>query len=121
MLNNTTNLAEFGMREIRMARDLFDAWLRNGLPGDFEFDGVTVMLNPRSGMVFLTNAEYQVAVIGDTLPEELVSFYTSPYEGHEGTLDELTEMFDAETWNSEDIEWYEVLVLNSEYREYKRA
>jgi len=109
MLNNTTDLAKFGMREIRMARDLLEAWLRNGLPDDFEFDGVTVMLNPRSGMVFLTNAEYQVAVIGDTLPEELVSFYASPYEGHEGTLVQLNEMFNPTTWNGEDIEWLEEL------------
>jgi hypothetical protein len=106
MTNNTTNLADFGMREISMARDLLDAWLVNGLPADFEFDCVTVMLNPMSGMVFLTNAEFQVAVISDG---KLVSFYSSPYEGHEGTLAELIDMFDADTWNGEDIEWLEDL------------
>ena len=103
---NTTDLADFGTREIRMARNLLDAWLTHGLPDHFEHDGVTVMFNPQSGWVFLTNAEYQVAVEEDG---ELFSFYTSPCHGHEGTLDELNEMFDAETWNGEDIEWLEEL------------
>jgi hypothetical protein len=102
MINNTTDLAKFGIRELKMARDLLDAWFRNGPPGDFMIEGVTVMFNPQSGWVFLTNAEYQVAVEEDG---ELFSFYTSPCHGHEGTLDELNEMFDAETWNGEDIEW----------------
>ena len=106
MINNTTDLAKFGIREIIMARDLLDAWVRNGLPEEFMSEGVTVMFNPKSGWVFLTNAEYQVAVEEDG---ELFSFYTSPYHGHEGTLDELIEMFDAETWNGEDIEWLEEL------------
>jgi hypothetical protein len=104
-MNNTTDLADFGMREIRMARDLLEAWCEHGLPDDFENDGVVAMLNPMSSYVFLTNAEFQVAVVGDT--GELVSFYTSPCDGHEGTLDELIEMFDADTWNGEDIEWLE--------------
>ena len=105
-MDNTTDLAEFGYREIGIARDLLDAWLNNGLPADFNIEGVTVMLNPMSDTVFLTNAEFQVAVLSDG---ELVSFYLSPYEGHEGTLAELVEMFDAETWNGEDIEWLEEL------------
>tara|TARA_R110002153_G_scaffold203824_1_gene356713 strand:- start:6218 stop:6571 length:354 start_codon:yes stop_codon:yes gene_type:complete len=102
----TTDLGDFGMREIRMARDLLDAWVLNGLPDDFENDEVTVAFNRMSGYVFLTNAEFQVAVIDDRY---LVSFYSSPWEGHEGTLAELVEMFDAETWNGEDIEWLEEL------------
>jgi hypothetical protein len=104
--DNTTDLADFGMREIKMARDLLDAWLYNGLPDDFDFDKVTVMLNPASGNVFLTNAEFQVAVLDCC---ELASYYVSPCDGHEGTLAELVEMFDADTWNSEDIEWFEEL------------
>ena len=106
MTDLTSDLGDFGIREIKMARDLLDAWVNLGLPADFLFDGVTVMLNPMSGYVFLTNAECQVAVIEDG---ELVSFYSSPWEGHEGTLAELVEMFDAETWNGEDIEWLEEL------------
>ena len=104
--DNTTDLGDFGHREIETARDLLDAWCEHGLPDDFDHDSVTVMLNPMSGYVFLTNADYQVAVIEDG---ELVSFYSSPYEGHEGTLTELIEMFDAETWNGEDIEWLDNL------------
>ena len=105
----TTNLADFGMREIKMASDLLDAWCNRGLPDDFENDEVALALNRNSGYVFLTNCEFQVAVIGDTLPEQLVSFYSSPWDGHEGTLAELVAMFDAETWNGEDIAWLEEL------------
>ena len=89
---NTTDLADFGTREIRMARNLLDAWLTHGLPDHFEHDGVTVMFNPQSGWVFLTNAEYQVAVMEDG---DLVSFHTSPYGAYGGTLVELNEMSDA--------------------------
>ena len=103
---NTTDLADFGTREIRMARDLLDAWLTHGLPDHFDHDDVTVMFNPQSGWVFLTNAESHVAVLEDG---ELFSFHTSPYGGYEGTLVELNEMLDAETWHSEDIEWLEEL------------
>lgn len=99
---NTTDLADFGQREIRIAAALLNAWCETGLPADFDHDKVTVMLNPMSNTVFLTNAEYQVAIFDY---DRLVSFYSSPYEGHEGTLAELNDMFDAETWNGEDIEW----------------
>lgn len=106
MVNNTTDLAEFGIREIKMARDLLDAWLRTGLPDDFEPDEVTVMLNPHSGWVFLTNAEFQTAVLDNN---RLVSFYCSPYEGHEGTMEGLNKMFNIRTWNGEDIDWFRQL------------
>ena len=112
----TTDLADFGMREIGMAADLLNAWCHHGLPDDFEHDEVTVMLNRQSGNVFLTNAECQVAVLGDDVSldswRHLVSFYSSPYEGHEGTLAQLIEMFDPDTWNGEDIEWFEAVYEN---------
>ena len=109
----TSDLADFGMREIGMAADLLNAWCEYGLPDDFENDKVTVMLNRHSGNVFLTNAECHVAVLGAT-PDanRLVSFYSSPYEGHEGTLAQLIEMFDPDTWNGEDIEWFEAVYEN---------
>ena len=106
-MNNTTDLADFGVREIMMARDLLDAWMRDGLPNDFDPEGVTVMLNPMSGWVFLTNSDFEVAIVEDC---RLVTFHTSPYDGHEGTLAELVIMCDPDTWNGEDIRWLASLI-----------
>lgn len=97
----TENLADFGMREIGLLRDLLDAWLNSGLPDDFDDDGVKPAFNRNSGYVFLTNDEYQVCV---EVEGKLESFYTTPYDGIEGTYDELLDEVD-EDWNEEDIEY----------------
>lgn len=85
-MSTTTDFAKFGNRERKMAEELLRAWREQGLPDDFDDDKVTIMMNHNSGNVFLTNAEYQVAMMnGDTLE----SFYTCPYCGHEGFKDEM--------------------------------
>lgn len=81
----TTDLAKFGWREKGMAADLLIA-AKKGLPEDFDDDEVTVMMNMNSGNVFLTNSEYQVAMMnGDALE----SFYSCPECGHEGFKEEM--------------------------------
>lgn len=81
----TTDLSDFGYREITMTRDLLSAWLDKGLPDDFEENEVTVMLNMNSGNVFLTNSEFQVAMMnGDALE----SWYYCGNCGHEGFADD---------------------------------
>jgi hypothetical protein len=100
----TTDLADFGHREKMMAAELLQN--SGNLPDDFANDGVTIGFNRMSDYVFLTNAEFDVAIMEDG---ELVSFYNSPYEGHEGTFKELLEMFDRDTWVGEDIDWFEDL------------
>ena len=97
----TTDLADFGMREHETTRDLLHAWIEFGLPDDFEHDEVRVALNMGSGIVFLTNAEFQVAVLRDGY---LVSWYSSPFSGHEGTAADLAAEVD-DTWNGEDVRW----------------
>lgn len=82
----TTNLAEFGMREIILAKNLLTAWVDNGLPSDFEQDEVVIMMNKNSGNVFLTNSEFQVAMEDGG---KLYSFYSTPYNGIEGSLEDL--------------------------------
>lgn len=103
-MTTTTNLADFGFREIKMARDLLDAYINNGLPEDFEQSGVTVMMNQNSGNVFLTNDEFQVAMESDG---KLYSFYSSPYEGKEGSFDDL--LAEYGDMHSEDQEWFKEL------------
>lgn len=82
----TTDLGEFGHREWLLARDLLDAMIDDGLPEEFENDGVHLMFNRNSGHVFLTNSEYQVAMMNG---DKLESFYSCPECGHEGFKDEI--------------------------------
>lgn len=97
----TTNLAEFGFRELAIAGELLTALAHNGCPEDFNMDGVTVMFNRNSGCVFLTNSDYQVAMLCDG---KLESFYSSPYEGKEGFFDDFLEEF--ADMHHEDQEWF---------------
>ena len=82
----TTDLSKFGFREIKMASELLNAWIKNGLPEDFENNEVTVMMNTNSGFVFLTNSEYQVAMMNG---DNLESFYSCPNCGHEGFKEDM--------------------------------
>lgn len=80
----TTNLADFGIREISLLIDLLVAWRDHGLPDDFNDEGVVPMLNKNSGHVFLTNDDYQVVMINN---EKLESWYSCGNCGHEGFLE----------------------------------
>jgi hypothetical protein len=82
----TTDLSRFGYREKSMAADLLKAMCKIGLPEDFNDDEVTVMMNTNSGNVFLTNSDYQVAMMNG---DKLESFYTCPNCGHEGFKEEM--------------------------------
>lgn len=70
--------------------------------------GITVMMNQNSGNVFLTNSEFQVAMLADN--GTLYSFYSSPYEGKEGSFEDLlTEYNDM---HHEDQEWFRDVAKN---------
>lgn len=77
----TTDLSRFGYRERKMTRELLQAWEDQGLPEDFGDEEVTVMFNFYSGNVFLTNSEYQTAMLNGDMLE---SFYNCPNCGNEG-------------------------------------
>lgn len=87
----TNDLSKFGYREQELTKDIILAWKKHGLPEDFYNDGVEIAFNTHSGYVFLTNSDYQVAIEEDG---KLVSFYSTPYEGREGTLEELLEEYE---------------------------
>ncbi len=80
-----TDLSQFGYRERKMAAELLTASC-NGLPDDFSGDGMTVAMNVNSGYVFLTNADYQVAMMNG---DNLESWYTCPECGHEGFKEDM--------------------------------
>lgn len=102
-MTTTTNLADFGTRELFILRDLISLMME-GLPSDFANDGVHPMFNQSSGCVFLTNSDYQVAMING---DKLESFYTSPYKGLEGFYDDLKEQY--EDMDEEDKQWFDSL------------
>lgn len=104
----TSDIAKFGARERAILVELLKAWSRDGLPSDFYDEDVVPMFNLNSGYVFLTNADYQVAIMEDG---KLVSHYSLPYGGLEGTLSELREEFarDGDSWHDDDIEAFRSL------------
>ena len=97
----TENLSDFGYRELKEAGKLLTA-ISNGLPEDFYDDGIKVAFNMNSGYVFLTNSDYQVAMY-DEESDSLYSFYTTPYEGLEGSYEEL--LLDLDNMHPEDREF----------------
>lgn len=72
MTYTTTNLADFGIRELAKLAELIEAMKEQGLPDDFSDDGVVPMMNKASGNVFLTNSNYEVAMLNG---DDIESFY----------------------------------------------
>ena len=86
----TTNLADFGYREIALARDLLNAYLEHNNT-NYLGDGVQVWFNKNSGCVFLCDEDYNTAMECDG---NLEDWLTTPYEGREGFLENLTAEYD---------------------------
>lgn len=91
MANNTqnpvvTDFAQFGYREREMAAELLTASVKQGFPEDFSDEGVTIAMNMNSGYVFLTNENFDVAMMNG---DKLESWYTCPYCGLEGFKEDM--------------------------------
>lgn len=82
----TSDLADFGTSELTELSLLIKAMQTQGLPKDFNDDEVVPMFNKNSGFVFLTNSDYQVAMLNGPVLE---SFYSCPQCGHEGFLEDM--------------------------------
>ena len=100
-------------RERALAIELLQAWGEQGLPNDFYEEGVKLACNRNSGYVFLVNDEYQCAMMNGN---NLECFYTSPYDGREGFIDELFDDYieDKDAWHEYDIEWLNDIKSNLE-------
>ena len=83
----TADFSKFGYREREHAKVLLNAWNEQGLPFYFQNKQVTVMMNTRSGNIFLTNADCQVAMMNG---DKLESFYHDAETGEEGFEEELS-------------------------------
>ena len=82
----TTDLAQFGSREMDITIKLLTSWQKHGLPNNFLEKEIIIMFNKESGNVFLTNSEYQVAMLNGN---KIELFYSCPVCGHEGFLEEM--------------------------------
>jgi hypothetical protein len=83
----TTNLAEFGYRELKLLELLLTAMREQGLPNDFYNDEVHPMMNKNSGNVFLTNSDYQCAMMNG---DKLETWYNCYNCGHEGFAEDCS-------------------------------
>lgn len=101
MTYTTTNLADFGIGELRMLEKLIGAMEAQGLPDDFDNDGVHPMMNRASGNVFLTNSNYEVAMMNGN---DLESFYFLSYHGNEGFLCDLLDEYENGNIEPEDFD-----------------
>jgi|GEM_PF-1030613 len=101
MTNNyTENLADFGFREIKLVRDLLDAWVEHGLPKGFDNDQIKPAFNKFSGFVFLTNSECQVAMLHCGV---LQLWHFTPYMGYEGFIDDLLQEHKPTDLHEDDV------------------
>ena len=103
-MNNpyTENLADFGLREIRLLNDILSAWLSTGLPEPFDNTGVKPALNKNSGYVFLVNDDYQVAMLNGG---RLELFHSLPYSGYEGFLSDLITEYCPGALDEDDVQY----------------
>ena len=76
----TCDLSKFGYRELSEASELLKLYSDN--PSDFLGDGITLNLNMNSGIVFLSDEDYNVAIEEDG---KLEQFFNCPECGNEGT------------------------------------
>lgn len=97
-LNPMATLDQFGYVELMELNRLITAYANAGthhdgktyayLPETWYDDNVHPDFNPNSGMVFLSNSDYQALV---STEYGLMTWYNTPYSGYEGTLFDLAE------------------------------
>lgn len=88
----TTDLANFGFRELRMAADLLNAYCEGKWAGDNLLgDGVRVHMNRNSGCVFLSDEDFNVAMMNG---DKLEMHFSCPECGNEGFAEDID-------WDSE--------------------
>ena len=99
-MNNayTENLADFGVRERKIAAKLLAA----ELPKGFYDSGVKLAFNRNSGFVFLVNDDYQCAMMNG---ENMELYHSTPYDGLEGFLSELVSDYRPSDMLEEDAEY----------------
>ena len=85
-MTTTTDLREFGCRELKKAAELLSAYCEN--PPEFLSDGVHLMMNACSGFVFLTDEDFRVAMMNG---RKLEQWHNCPECGAEGFAEDMPE------------------------------
>ena len=91
----TIELKDFGYRELKEIAKILTELTKGGmgLPEDFENDDLTINLNNNSGYVFLSNSNYEVAML---VEGKLKSFYSCPECGEEGIFEDIKDHSEEE-------------------------
>ena len=105
----TTNLADFGYRELALAGQILTAYAGKDACPYFTGEGVQLMMNTSSGNVFLIDEDCNVLMMNG---DNLEGFYSTPYEGHEGFLDDLLNEWNK-NWENPDSEYLANLMKDS--------
>ena len=94
-----TDLAQFGKAQLRELGELLVAY------GNSQYEhpyfcqrGVHGCYNSTSGLVFLSDEDYNVLMLND---ETLEGWYNTPYSGEEGFFEDLLVCYD-EDWHEDD-------------------
>jgi hypothetical protein len=98
-MEDTIKVADFsgfGFRELEMAAELLDAYSENPIDC-LDQETLKVAMNTNSGYVFLTDAEFNVAMMNDG---ELEQFFSCPECGLEGFKDDFKEHKECEGYKS---------------------
>jgi hypothetical protein len=107
-MSTTTDLQDFGFRELRIAAELLNAYCDQ--PPGWLGGGVHLMMNRNSGCVFLTDEDFNVAMINGGA---LDAWLFTPHDGHEGFLDELIAQHRPDDFHADDSDyirqWAELL------------
>jgi hypothetical protein len=108
----TYDMSDFGSREMGMAADLLNAY-RKQHP-EWLGNGVKVAMNRNSGCVFLTDEDYNSAMMNG---EKLELWLFTPYEGHEGFLSDLLDEYAPTDLNGEDERYLRDMIETLNVRE----
>ena len=83
-----------------MATELLRAYCES--PPDWLADTVHLMMNTHSGNVFLTDEDYNVAMMNGG---KLDAWLFTPYHGHEGFIGDLSDEHGPDDLNSDDQDY----------------
>ena len=83
-MTTTTDIGDFGFRELRLATELLTAYCED--PPGFLTGGVHLMMNTYSGCAFLTDEDFNVAMMNGG---KLEQWHSCPECGAEGFAEDM--------------------------------
>lgn len=78
----TNDFSRFGYRELEISGKLLAILSKGEI--DYLVEGITLNFNANSGLVFLSDVDYNVGVLDDT-ETKIIRFYSCQECGYEGT------------------------------------